>query len=486
MRWIGFFAFVWCIFGFMINEASACRSRCIRVIRKASQQKSPQPKFDLFLKASKCWYACSRQSKAREARAVRLQNAITSLAEAIKAAQQMKAENKADPLRILGASWVKEHTQRKLYDTREQYNKLRRQRAKFLRNIGYSRLDIFTGSLAAKVCVTKLGRSKKFPCQKTRWWSGKKLLSGAYTIRVFYKNGAPAQTRSIKLDRLVKRPEYFTPPYSTLIVTTGDSKAQIEIWQNKEVVRSATGKKRTFDGLILGRYHVKVRYPFASLRQKWVQLQRRKPAVMTFAPPKPVRVNFESSPAGAWVEIDKERRGQTPLQGISLQVGLHQIRITKPCYLPIQKSTRIRGRSSARASSFKLKRDPAWLSQQQLQKQLKRRDSVLGWSFLGVGSALAATGVALLAVGLTQNAQAAQIKREDPAGNLRQYEETARQGNLLNGSGFVALGVGLATLTPGLYFRLRKRTISNNKIPCQIRHQASDTTQKTSTARKSR
>ncbi len=474
MNWIQRLLWAVCIpgsLGFTTTEATACRRKCSGVIRKALKQKSNRLKQSMFYQASQCWYRCARSAKQREEKSGRYLNAITAMNESIKAAKRRGSHVEADQMRLVMVSWIRQITRRKLYDTPEQRNQLRSQQRRALRNVGYAKLDIFTGSLPAHVCVQTTQSKTRFPCKKTRWWSHKQLLAGSYTIRVRYQKGTPAQSRSVRLFRKKQHPEYFTPPYSTLIVTTGDSKAQITVLRDGEGVRSAIGTKRTFAGLILGKYKVTVRYRFAAKQHRWVKLQRNKPGVATFSPPKPIPIDIQSQPAGAWVTIDQKQKGQTPLKGVSVRVGLHQIRLEKPCYLPIRRATSIQSRSNTTSKTvpvFRLKRDPVWLSHQQHHRQLQKRDRTVGLSLIIVGASLSAASAVMLGVGLSQNAQAAQLKREDPAGNFSTYEGIASRGNMLNGLGLAVGGVGIGTLVPGLYFQLVKRPKPSDQIPCQI------------------
>ena len=72
----------------------------------------------------------------------------------------------------------------------------------------------------------------------------------------------------------------------------------------------------------------------------------------------PGKLNFESTPQGARILIDEEALGTTPLTGISVAAGDHELRVLAERYLPYRQPVAVTG--MGQVQNFELQLEPAW------------------------------------------------------------------------------------------------------------------------------
>jgi formylglycine-generating enzyme required for sulfatase activity len=69
-------------------------------------------------------------------------------------------------------------------------------------------------------------------------------------------------------------------------------------------------------------------------------------------------LGFDSQPPGARVDLDGETLGETPLSGVTVAAGSHQLRLLADRYLPLEREIDVTGMEQPQ--QFSLSLDPAW------------------------------------------------------------------------------------------------------------------------------
>lgn len=441
---------------------------------------SPQ-KIQLLQQASDCFFQSflrlsSKQDKNRKISSLRF--AIEALTLGVKAATQQRKDVVADQMRVKLVGWLRSYEQWLKTNDPERYTSEKdvlveyaQRRALLKRQIRYTSLYILTGRLSAQICLWNLTLSQKKSCKKTSRWALKGILAGHYRIRVVYQKKA-IQSQEVHLERESKqeRVVYFTPPFSSLLVVTSDPQAKIFVEDESGESLTATGERKTFLGLAIGKYKVTVRYRFSSPQTRTILLQAKEPASLVFRPPPPTLFSLHSQPEGAFVTIDQTPRGVTPLAGVQLEMGLRRIRVEKPCYLPAYREQVISEQTQKILPLTSLVRDPAWTAHQKLQQEHLRKQQGtrnIGLALILSGAAAVVTGAILLGVGISANQDATQVRDVDPVRFAAEFSQ--QTGTHFNIAGAAVSGVGIAAVIPGLLLQLRPLRPLKTEPPCVVR-----------------
>ena len=454
------------------SSAGATES-CERFFQNQKRRPSLAARQGFFVKASQCFFRQFQQARANKDKKGRmLRNAIRALAQSLNLAVKRKVPPlQADRIRDSLIRWIDLH--KKLYSLRKlssdsvSNRDIGGIRKKVAKEIGYATLVVYSLGARSHICYAAVDTPQKEVCKRARLLSVK-VLAGSYTLYARYRSNLKSLPKKVTVRRFQTTHQSLSPPFSTLTVVTNSPKATIVVKDKSgnQEPRRAT-HRRTFEDILIGSYSIIVNYGFEQVKQKTVTLRLNKPLTVTFSPPAPLLVNIQTQPRGARVTLDRIPRGETPVIGIPVQVGMHRIRIEKPCYVPVS-FERLKMDSSSKSQSYKLRRDPVWLSQQIVLKQSKRTARAAGIALTSVGAAFVAVSAVMVGYGVSRVSTARAMEQANPL-ERESYIPVGAEGSFLSGAGLVLGGVGLGAIGPGLWYLLKPTTRSKKELPCQIR-----------------
>lgn len=423
------------------------------------QQKKFQQAASCFIKQAR---NLSNTGGSRYRKARLLRNAATCFELAAK--RKSKVENRSYLLEQ-AIIWLQYHNQKRLYEDQEARRQTLRRIRQIKRRIGYVRLVVISNHPRAKVCIKGYQWNR---CEIRTVWT-QLLRPGAYKIQVTYlMNPVVDSSKDLKLQRNEQKTVLFTPPYESVSIVTNDPKAKMTL--QGEGLDKALSQVGSLWSLQLppGRYKLKVKYPHRPAKQRSFQVKSGQPVAQLFQrPPEIPLLRVDSLPQRADVFIGSKRRGKTSLS-LPLEQGSYNIRIQKPCFVPISRNVQTKP-NKVNNLSLVLKRDPVYLEWKQ-RKNMERTYKVLSWSVVGLGAAALITSGILHITASSHQTAALDALQKDPVAGFNEFRQLGLLGNGLRTGGYVSLALGATAVGLGLTGVFLSSPGPRNKIPCTVRY----------------